>query len=194
MSRLAPRPTTISDYRFTRDEYHRMARSGLFQDKRVELINGRILTMPPMGHAHGKAVMVGAQALRVAFPEDHFTVRVQLPFEAANGSEPEPDFCMVTGPARSIDKHPDTALLVVEIADATLDFDRGEKASVYAASGVADYWIVNLVDRVVEVYRRPHEVAGGAWTYDAAVRYSGGQAIVPLAQEDVQIRVDDLLP
>lgn len=94
-------------------------------------------------------------ALRKAFGEGTH-VRIQLPLALDPSSEPEPDVTVVRGSPRDYrDAHPSAALLVVEVADTTLSHDRDQKGSLYARAGVADYWIVNLVDQVLEVYRDP---------------------------------------
>ncbi|MBI4572140.1 MAG: Uma2 family endonuclease [candidate division NC10 bacterium] len=105
-------------------------------------------------HGHGPCVLT-QDALRKAFGEGTH-VRIQLPLALDPSSEPEPDVTVVRGSPRDYrDAHPSAALLVVEVADTTLSHDRDQKGSLYARAGVADYWIVNLVDQVLEVYRDP---------------------------------------
>jgi Uma2 family endonuclease len=191
MALIAPRPPQTQEMRFTREDYERMTRSGVFDGRRVELIRGRVLEMAAIGLPHIKASIKTNVALQRVFPVTTHTVRVQLPFLSARGSLPEPDFAVIVGPFTHSPTLPNRALLVVEIAEATLAFDRRDKASLYAESGIADYWIINLIDRVVEVYARPHAIADGSWSYDAPTVFRPGQ-LVP-APEGVAIAVDDLL-
>jgi Uma2 family endonuclease len=188
------KPAAMSDYRFTREEYHRMARSGLFEGKRVQLLHGRVVMMAPIGHRHGKSALKSYRALQRVFPDGQFTIRPQLPFIAADQSEPEPDLCVVAGTPDDADQHPRSALLIIEIADTTLAADRTEMAELYAQSGVADYWIVNLTDQVIEVYRHPHAVAGGKWTYDAPTIVDASGVVEPLARPGMTIPASELLP
>jgi Uma2 family endonuclease len=139
---------------WTRDDYHRMAEAGLFVDQRVELIEGEILTMSQMKPAHAAALQLVAKELERAFGEG-YCVRVQLPLQLGECSEPEPDLAVVPGSPRDYQSHPRTALLVVEISDTTLEFDRGRKRVIYASAGIPDYWIINLSERCVEAHRVP---------------------------------------
>ena len=110
-------------------------------------------------------------------------------------SEPEPDIAVVRGRIEDYrDAHPTSPVLVVEVADSSLARDRGRKGSLYARAGVPDYWIVNLTDGVLEIYRDPRRTAAGRWRY-AAVRVGKPRATVsPLAAPRARIRVADLLP
>ena len=109
-------------------------------------------------------------------------------------SEPEPDLAVLRGSARDwLADHPSTAALVVEIAETSLRFDRVVKGRVYAAAGIADYWIANLRDRVVEVYRQPIRGTRRARYASAHVAHPG-ETLTPLAAPDARIAVDELLP
>ncbi len=173
---------------WTRDDYYRMAEAGLFRGQRVELIEGEILTMSPMNPAHAAALQLVAKALERAFGAGH-CVRVQLPLHVDDTSEPEPDLAVVPGTPRDYDSHPRTALLVVEISDTTLGFDRGRKRELYAHAGIQEYWIVNLLDYRVEVHRFPE---GGDYKYTTTVDSSG--TLTTLAAAQIPIPVAELLP
>jgi len=165
----------------------------LTTEDRVELIDGEIVTVTPQKSRHATAVSLAETALRHAFHE-HYHVRSQLPLALDATSEPEPDVAVVASAVRDYrDAHPSTALLVVEVADTPLEFDRTRKASLYARAGIADYWVVNLVDAMVEVHRNPQQSAAG-WRYASVERYKAGDPIAPLARPDRFIAVDDLLP
>lgn len=163
-------------YRWTCDEYHRLTEMGFFDDVRVELLDGEIWRMPAQLTPHATSVRKAALVIRVAFGEG-FIVEAQLPTTLNNGSEPEPDVLVVPGtPDDYIDHHPgpNDVRLLVEVSDKTLRKDRTRKAEAYARAGVEDYWIVNLVDRQVEVHRGPSPDG-----YEDIAIYAPGQSLLP---------------
>jgi len=165
-----------------------MLEVGLLDNQRVELIEGEVLTMNALGPAHVAAVILVSDILRATFG-DGFCIRSQSPLHLGNDSEPEPDVAVVTGAPRDFTEHPIGALLVVEVSDTTLAFDRSRKANLYALSGIDDFWIVNLNDRVLEVRRKPSK--GG---YAEAQVITPSETISPLAMPQVEIAVADMLP
>ena len=173
---------------WTRDDFYRMAEAGLFVDQRVELIEGEILTMSPMNPAHAASLQLVAKALEQAFGVEH-CVRVQLPLHVDDCSEPEPDLAVVPGTPRDYRSHPRGALLVVEISDTTLGFDRSRKRELYARASIQEYWIVNLLDCRVEVHRFPD---GGDYAHTST--YDSLSTLTALAASHVPICVSDLLP
>lgn len=182
---------------WTREEYHRMAELGLIgPEERLELIEGEIVQkMTPQKSPHATAIRLVEEALRRAFGAG-FDVRVQLPLALSPLSEPEPDVAVVRGGPRDYrDAHPTTALLVVEVADTTLAFDRRTKGSLYARAQIADYWILNLSAQEVEVYRRPAPDPGApfGFRYVRVMRHGPDDAITPLASPHA-VPVADLLP
>jgi Uma2 family endonuclease len=176
--------------RWTRDEYYRMADSGILRpDDRVELIDGGIVTMAPRKSPHATAIRLVEDALRTVF-SDGFEVRPQLPLALDETNEPEPDLAVVTGSPRDYaDDHPTTALLVVEVAETSLGFDRGVKKALYARFGIQEYWIVNLVETVVEVHRSPQ---GESYREHRVLTET--DSIAALAKPETRIAVADLLP
>ena len=183
--------------RWTRAEYERMIDAGIFDsEERAELIGGEVLVMTPQKSPHATAVSLTLEALRVAFGSGHH-VRAQLPLALDPDSEPEPDVAVVPGSPRDYrHAHPTTALLVVEVSDSTLALDRDRKGSLYARAGIVEYWIVNLVDGVLEVYRDPESVreARYGFAYRTVQRLGGPDHLTPLAAPAAHIRVGDLLP
>jgi len=175
---------------FSRRDYENMIRAGILgEDEHLELVGGRIVAMSPEGPAHAGAIDLCAEVLRRIFGPDH-TVRVQHPLAVDLEDEPEPDVAVVRGgPRDHLTEHPHTAVLVVEIAESSLAYDRGEKAALYARAGFADYWIVNLVDRRVEVHSDPS--AGG---YRRVAALTAAEEIAPLAAPTARIAVSALLP
>ena len=189
--------SAVQARRWTRQQYDRMIEAGvLTPEDRVELIEGEILAMTPQGSAHATGVSLAQEALRAAFGPRVY-VRVQLPLALGSDSEPEPDVAVVAGSVRDYrDAHPQSALLVVEVADTTLAYDRDRKGSLYARAGVPEYWIVNLAESLVEVHRdpilMPQERFG--WQYRSVDRFGPGDSIAPLSLPRARIAVADLLP
>ena len=169
-----------------------MADAGLFHDRRVELIEGEVVDMPPQKNAHYTAILLAQRALERAFGPNH-VVRVQGPLDLGERSQPEPDLAVVPGSPRDYRDHPKTALLVVEVSDTTLAFDRERKAKLFAKAGIREYWIINLVDRVVEVYRTPSSELGGP-RYEDVQAIPPGSTVTALAAPAAPIHVTDLLP
>jgi Uma2 family endonuclease len=188
---------TLAVHRWTRREYARLIDHGLLdEDDPIELLDGLLLVKEPQSSPHRTAVGLVAKALERAFGDGWF-VQVQSPIGLDDRSEPEPDVCVVRGSLRDyVDAHPTHPALVVEVALSGLRVARGRKATAYARGGIADYWIVNLIDRVVEIHREPARPgpARRRWGY-AAIEPLGADAIVtPLAAPGTGVRVADLLP
>ncbi len=193
-----PNPrSAIDGRRLTRLEYEKMVESGqIVPCERLELIDGEILNMAPQESAHGTAISLAENWIRAAFGMG-FTVRLQLPLALDPYSEPEPDLAVVYAvPDDRTAGHPGTALLVVEVADSTLAYDRTRKGSLYARAGIADYWIVNLADRRLEIYRDPAPAPSApfGWNYAWSRYYASGQQVMPLASRGAFVSVADLLP
>lgn len=169
-----------------RVEYDQLVALGTFQGERIELIGGALRRMSPIGPPHTATIDVLNQLLVLALAGRAW-VRVQGSFAADELSEPEPDFCILPlGDYHTA--HPSEAHLIIEVSDSSLRYDRGEKAKLYAACGVPEYWVVNLVDRIVEVHREP---AAGGYRQIATVRK--GARLRLLAFPDVEFAVDDFV-
>jgi Uma2 family endonuclease len=165
---------------------------GWFVDRRAELIDGEVLETPPMKNAHAVSLKLTEDALVAAFGPGFWT-RSQLPLAISEFSEPLPDLAVVPGKPRDYAEHPTTALLVVEISDSTLAFDRKQKSGLYASAGLAEYWIVNLVDRQLEVHQVP--IPDASWP--CGWRYSQRLILVAAQHASIQtttVAVADLLP
>jgi Uma2 family endonuclease len=183
--------------RWTRHEYERLIDHGfLDEDDPIELLDGLLLVKEPQHSRHRTAVLLVARALERAFGEGWF-IQTQSPIIVDDRSEPEPDVCAVRGSPRDyVDAHPTRPALVVEVALSGLRLARGRKAAAYARARIADYWIVNLIDRVLEVHREPSRSgpARRQWTYTAFETLGADATITPLAAPAARIRVADLLP
>jgi Uma2 family endonuclease len=188
----APRGGGPRARRWTRDEYHRAAELGLFgPEERLELLDGEILKKMTQNEPHIYAVRRATRLLDAVFnPAGH--ARSQAPIVLDDRSEPEPDVAIVVGGDQDyLARRPTAsdALLVVEVADTTLRFDRKRKGPAYARAGVREYWIVNLQERQLEVYRDPSRSR-----YRMVLVHAAGESVTPLAASHGAIRVADLLP
>ncbi len=180
--------------RFTSDEYNRLAELGVFEGKRVELIEGELIEMAPMGPHHAVSTVLAADVLRAIFVKGFF-ISSQNQLDVDERSQPEPDVAVVKGSPRDyVEFHPRTLVLAVEVADSSLDFDRDVKSRIYAKAGIEDFWIVNLKDRCVEVFRRPVEDPNLGLIYSERVVFGEDKAFAPLAKPKSKIKVADLLP
>lgn len=194
MTQMLVEPPQV--HRWTREEYYKMAEAGLFNGRRVQLIEGQVIDMSPMGSPHATGVALVAHAMGTAFGAGYF-VRVQSPIDSSNISQPEPDVAVILGGIRDFrNAHPGTAALIVEVADSSLNYDRNEKSSLYAKYGIADYWLVNIQDRQLEIHRHPRQNPRKVFGFDYrdVTIHAPGTTVTPLALQQAIIQVDDLLP
>jgi Uma2 family endonuclease len=184
---------TPQPVRFTVQDYHRLVKLGfLSEDDHIELIRGELIQMAARGTAHETCIR---RLLRELPPliRDRATLQCQSPITIAFDGEPEPDFSIVQNREDDYaDAHPTPAetLLVMEVADSSLEYDRTVKLSLYAEAGIRDYWLFNVLDRYLEVYSQPAEVAPGQFGYlnrqivtaQAAIAFPIGEQTLSLAQ------------
>jgi len=180
----------IRPYRLSRIEYDRAVEAGAFEpDAKLELIDGDLNAMTPEGVGHTIGIDLVADSLRRVFGPG-FYVRIQHPLAADDYSEPEPDVAVVRGAIRDYGKgHPTSAVLVVEVSNESLRYDRTVKQRLYARCGIPEYWILALPEARLEVYRDP---AGDG--YQSVTHHAAGDEVAPLARPGARIAVDDLLP
>jgi Uma2 family endonuclease len=184
----APQPPRFARQRpLRRAEYEKLVELGAFRDEKLELVYGRLVEMSPHGREHSYS-LTKLSGLLIPALQGRATVRTQLPFIAVDESEPEPDVAVLP-PGDYLEAHPSCAFLLIEVADSSLAYDRFTKGPLYASSGVPVYWIVNLVDMVIEVYRDP---VGG--TYSTVTRHERGDALPVPSFEEVVVAVADVLP
>lgn len=141
------------------DEWHRLGEANIFPpESRLELINGEILEMAPIGFNHAGHLRRINKLFSKLIP-DNIITSVQDPLQLGDLSEPEPDF-MLLKPNDNFysSRHPNASdvLLLIEVADSSLMFDQNQKLRLYALHNVPEYWLLNLNDSCVEVYRQPH--------------------------------------
>jgi Uma2 family endonuclease len=143
---------------FTREEYHRMAEVGILKSTdRVELIRGEIVEMSPIGRRH-YAFVNNLSQLLITLLAGRAIVAVQGPIVLADHTEPEPDLAVIrhrTPPYKEREAHAEDALLLIEVAESSLAYDRSTKVRLYATAGIPEYWVVDCVAETVDVYRTP---------------------------------------
>jgi Uma2 family endonuclease len=178
-------PQTIR--RLARHEYERMVELGMFEDERLELLRGVLVTMSPQGEPHSTMTAWLAQSLSIALGLA-YDVRSHSPLAATDDSEPEPDVS-VSKRVQGTYYHPTTALLVIEVSDSSLRKDRKIKTAIYAEAGCAEYWIVDISgdELVVEVHRDPTPTG-----YAVIEKLRAGDVLRPSALPAVEIRVDEI--
>ncbi len=182
--------STVANFKL--DQYERMVAAGAFDGRlrqRVEFIRGEIREMNPIVSWHSQVLSDLTDWSYDVVPRSLVAIRVQTTLRIPTlNSAPEPDLVWVKRRSYS-QKHPEPAdiLLLIEVAKSSLGEDRGEKLNLYAESMIADYWIVNLIDRTIEVYRQPLD-----GTYQLANVYGTGSAISPLALPDISLAVDQI--
>ncbi len=182
--------------RWSKREYYRLGELGFFDGQRVELLEGHIMVLAPQSPGHVFAVDRACRMLAHWF-DNGYHVRLKGPLDLGQTSEPEPDICVVTGNREDYAQaHPTTAVLIVEVSDARVSYDRRRKGSLYARAGIADYWIVNLVRRRLEVYRDPIPDATQfyGFRYSSRIDRLAPAVLHPLAMPQATIAVADLLP
>jgi Uma2 family endonuclease len=186
--------TSPQPRKWTRAEYYQLADLGFFQGQRAELIGGDIMVFSPQNWPHSSTTDRAGRILRAACGSSVW-VRTQLPLQLGQTSDPESDVSVVPGQPEDYTNHPTAALLIVEVSDTTLAFDRRVKGSLYAAANIADYWIVNINDRQLEVYRdpRPNAALPFGAGYAAPLIFRAGDSVTPLALPNATIAVAALL-
>ena len=182
--------SAVRRHRWTRAGYDRIVDAGGFgPEDRIELLDGEIWEVSPRGSRHAAVCGIVTEAVQAAFGADHH-VRGQFPVALDDVSEPEPDLAVVAGAPRDyLSAHPATALLLVEVSESSLTFDRGRKLVAYARNGIPEYWLVDLAAEKLEVYRDP---SGTSYVSKAVL--GRGDTVAPLHAAGSPIAVADLLP
>jgi len=178
----------------TTEEYDRRDAAGEFGNAHAELIDGYLIEGRDLNPPHANGIRRGKRLFDRLFPSTHFTVDVQLPVYLPSGDRVMPDFAVHAGELEQITDHPTTALLVVEVSDSSLRFDRQTKGAAYARNGIPEYWVLNVPDRVLEVHRDPVSVGTQEARYADVRAYRPGESVEPLAAPGRPIAVEDLLP
>jgi Uma2 family endonuclease len=188
---FTPEPTTLK--RWTVEDYHRMSELGMIHaDERTELIAGQVLFMAAKGTPHVMALRLLAIALDAFLADLPFFVSTQDPIQLDDFSEPEPDCAIVRGTILDyVDRHPcpSDIALVVEVADSTLKYDTEVKDKLYAQSGITDYWVLDLKNRQLHVFRNPTPTG-----YTSHLILTEPNQITPIAFPNITLNLTDILP
>jgi len=182
--------------RWTKKEYYRLGKLRFFHGQRVELLEGWLIIQNPITPLMAYTMRSIREVLHPLLSED-YSLRGKMPLDLGKNTEPEPDFAVVQDTDRQqMIAHPTSAVLIIEVADCSLDYDRKRKGSLYARAGIPDYWIVNLVDNRVEVYRDPIPDAAERYGHRYASRIDlvPTASIAPLAFPGIVVAVASLLP
>jgi Uma2 family endonuclease len=175
---------------WTTELFMRAAEAGAFDEKRVELVEGEVLEKTPASPRHTTSLLKVAEALRASLGAGQL-IRCQAPVSILETSQPEPDVAVVSGEIDDYDdRHPNSTLLIVEVADTTLRFDRGKKAKIYSKAKLQEYWIVNLNADQIEVFRQPD----GEGDFAEKFIVKRGDRISPVGAPNAVIEVEQLLP
>lgn len=188
-----PTPDVPSEpVRIPAERYFALAREGAFgESDRVELLEGVIVCVPPMSPRHGWAITAASAALQPLVGR-RASLRVQCPLVLGTFSVPEPDLAVVPGTASDWgDRHPTTALLVVEASSRSLPQDRLTKSAIYARAGIPEYWILDPAARRLEVRRDPDAAQG---RYRTLLGYEIAEDVEPVFAPVRTVPVRDLLP
>lgn len=178
------------------EEYYQLAERGTFDNVRVELIEGEIVSKLSLTPPEATTISLTIDALRKTFGKN-FVYNIRLPLSLGKLSEPEPEIYVRKGKIRDfINSHPKTAEIIVEVSEQTLDYFRNRKASLYAKNKIQDYWILNVKDKRLEVYRCPikDKSAFYEFNYAETLIFTGKDSVSPLAAPEAKIEVADLLP
>jgi Uma2 family endonuclease len=175
----------------TVEEFNQIIETGIFhEDERIELINGELIRMAPIGHSHGGQVKRSVRILSGSIG-DRALLSVQDPVELPDLSEPQPDVMLLRPRDDDYSRSNPTAtdvLLLIEVADTSLTYDRDVKGPMYAEAGIMDYWLLNIVDGQLLVFREPTPTG-----YASVQALGRGDSVTPLAFPDLTIQVSDLL-
>ncbi len=183
--------------RWTRVEYERLIDLGIFRPgERLELLDGALVVREPQGSRHAAGIRKVLDALRAALG-DAWRIDSQLPLALDDASQPEPDvFVVPHDPMAYRDAHPSRTVLVVEVAETSYRIDRTYKFSLYARAGIAECWLVDVVNNTVEIHREPEaspEALYG-WRYRSVETVRPPAVVRPLVAPDTPVRAADLLP
>jgi Uma2 family endonuclease len=188
-------PVVPSPKRWSVTEFHELRGDPKNEDRRLILVEGEVVEMPKPNPPHDVSIGLTEDVLRRVFGSGHW-VRGQMALVLGLSTDPVPDVAVVAGLPRDFADHPRTAKLVVEIAESSLSYDTREKANLYAAGGILDYWVIDLIQRQLIVFRDPArdsiQLFGAA--FRSRVEYDAARSVAPLAAPQSPIAVGDLLP
>jgi Uma2 family endonuclease len=192
---LSPLPLLLRKKIWTVEEFHQLRRMPWYETRRMILVHGEIIDVPNPNPPHDIGIGLTEDVLRDVFGTACW-VRVRMALVLGQTTDPVPDLAVVSGKPRDYQQHPTSALLVVEVSDSTLNYDTGEKANLYAASGILDYWVLDLNHRQLIVHRDPiiNTMQPFSYRYATIITIDETTNIAPIAQPNTLVSVKDLLP
>jgi Uma2 family endonuclease len=190
----APQP---GPFRWTRALYDQAVIMGLFEGLHIELIDGEIVQMSPIHRPHVSGVIKLQRLLQRAFSTG-FYVQTQSPL-AIGDSEPQPDVAVVAGKEDDYRNHPTTAALVVEVADSSIATDTADKVSLYASANIPEYWVLDINNRQLIVFRAPKLATNDprarlGYLYTQIQTLAADQSISPLGAPTTSLKIAEMLP
>jgi Uma2 family endonuclease len=176
------------------DEYHWVLYSGVWEGRKIILVQGALIELPPPCPVHNSSLGLADYLFKKIFTQG-YGVRIQMPLVYGINTDPLPDLAVVVGDPRTHTTNPSTAVLVLEVNDTTLAYDTGENVSLYAAAGIADYWVIDTTNRRVLVYRDPTPDPNQphAHTYSTTHVLLPGQSLAPMGSPTTLVAVNELL-
>lgn len=194
-TRWGPPPLVPGPHRWTVDEFHRVKDSGVWEGRKILLIDGELIEMPAPKPPHDISLLLADYLFKALFAQGH-VVRIQMGLELDINTDPLPDLAVVPGDPRTQVVTPATAKLVLEVSDSTFDYDANVKGGLYAAAGIADYWVIDVNGRRVLVYRAPAPDPAKKYGhgYTSVTVLTAGQSLAPLAAPNAPVAAADLLP
>ncbi|MBY0514331.1 MAG: Uma2 family endonuclease [Gemmataceae bacterium] len=183
-------------YRWTISEYRLLAKTGLFEDRKTMLLDGELYVMVMPHPPHDVSLGLAEEWVRLICPAGHH-VRAQKGFNVGTRNDPGPDLVIVPGSIRDYAREsPSRALLAVEVADSSLFLDTTKKAELYATAGVPDYWVIEVENRRLHVFRDPAPLPAGlgATAYRTHTTHGPDESVAPLLNPAAAVKVADLLP
>ena len=193
--RPVPIPYEPPRHRWTFEDYLKIAETGILEGGRTELIDGEILDVAAQYNPHAASISKTNRLLVAVFDESYW-LTIQSTVRLRHGDGPDPDFGVRPGPATGDQSFQPQPLLIIEVSVSTLLYDQVVKSSLYAANGVEDYWIINVNDRQLEVYRNPVEDSTRrfGWRYGSLNVYRPPDFVSPLVKPEAKIEVAKMLP
>ena len=185
-------PLQLQRHLFTVDDYYDMARTGILrEDDRVELIEGEIVDMTPIGIQHIGCVNGLLDLFLTLQVNKRVVISIQNPVRLSDRTEPEPDFALLKPRSdfyRTKHPSPSDVLLIVEVADTSIDYDRETKIPLYSKHGILEVWIVDIIQKTIEVYNYPTQEG-----YQHIQTHASGATLSPTAFPDLVLNACDIL-
>jgi Uma2 family endonuclease len=182
-------PQAIKRHRFTVEEFHKMSEAGIFgEDDRVELIDGEVVKLTPIGWQHAWCVNT-LNMLLARLAQSRYVISVQNPLVISEHGEPQPDLVLLSDLPRGRLPAPEDVALIVEVSDTTLTYDKNVKLPRYAEAGISEAWLIDLNSEIIEVHSGP-----GPGGYRKTTRHTRGDRVESATVPDLAFDTSEALP